>query len=142
MTQQSLSPQDIATFSSRRNLARRQFTSGLSELGYRRDQLGIDRTLAERSFTRQINRSRERLPGSFVGRGLLNSGLFRNSLKRFYIDANDAYTRLQLGFQRKFDQLDFAQGGLEDRLAMALAQINSDEQARRTALASVIQEVL
>ena len=150
-TDVSLPTADILEFQRRGDAARRAF-------GHRSNKLRLDRVRAGTDFGRDLTTGeslgggafgrtrdafrdlREQLPGSFVGRGLFHSGIFKNAVNKHFTQKQSALDDLEIRFSRAQQDFDLSEEGLGQALEDALAGIEGDKQLRRSVYAQLISE--
>lgn len=147
--QNSLPTEDILEFDRRRAAARAGFARGTANLGLARSRAETDFGRAQdgtsiggglfgrtRDFFKQ---QRQDLSGAFVGRGVVNSGIFKNALNRHFTERTNALDDLEIQFSRTFQDFDFTEENLAQSLEDALANIEGDQQLRRSVFAQMIR---
>lgn len=120
----------------------RQQQQALAQLQFDQEQFQIQRAFQRPQLERQFFQGRQNLPGSFVGRGLLNSGLYKQALERFAeseafgLGGFDISTAQGLG--------GFAQRaqGIEAGIADIQTAAAQQRQVQRSQVASQIREIL
>lgn len=90
-------------------------------------------------LVRQFADMRERLPGSFAGRGMLNSGMYQHALTQFgdrraqsFADLGQQQTDGLAGLQLARDQMEWTRGA-------TLGDLEEQQAARRRAIAASLQ---
>jgi hypothetical protein len=129
-------------FERRRSALDTAFSEAMARLGAQEEQLNLDEQIGATQLQRQQSRARQRLPGAFAGRGLLNSGVFRGgttgALGQFAQSSTDQFVNFRRGFLRRRTDLTNRLRDLDANRAIQFADIALDEQTRRSAIASVV----
>lgn len=137
----TLSTGEIEAFDRRRDAIDFQYQTGLVNNTNQQSILDFDEGIAGDRLTSQLRNARQRLPGGYVGRGLFNSGFYQRGLKDFNIGALDSQADLARNFAARRSDLFASLQGLDASRAIQLAQVDLDEQTRRSAVASLLGSV-
>jgi hypothetical protein len=159
--QYSLSPEEVKYFHDQGNRARRDASSASAGLFLNRARMETDygRTFGglkkpDGTFTTSMSLgggafgklgdafkdARDRLSQPLAKRGVLNSGIMTDTVNRHFKAKNTAFEDLELKFGRTRQDLDLSREGIGQRLADALADIESDKGLRRSVMAAMIGE--
>lgn len=117
------------------------FQTGLARNTSARGQLDLDQGSALRRLATDFRRSRQQLPGSFVARGLLNSGFYKQALGDFGVAQADAISALENDFGRRRTDLFGQLSALDANRLIQLADVELNQATRRSAIASVLRGV-
>lgn len=136
-----MSPWEIAAYDSRESQVRTQYKNSLAGTQYQRADYGIDFQRNKDRLGAQFAQSRARLPGGFVSRGLLDSGLYKQGLVDYANQRQQRFGDLQYDYGKNLGRL-----GLQDTQAgnsynTGLSSIESERLARRSELASQIRGI-
>lgn len=134
-------PEDVNLFNTRKSNLRAEYGRQSARNVFDQGQARLDFGLAQRNLTNDWDAFRNKLPGQFAGRGLMNSGVYTNALQEY------AQNR-QLGFEGLGRQFDKQMGGyaqqaldLESRLQQGLNMVEAERQARRAELAAQLRSI-
>lgn len=135
-----LGPEDIQYFTSARNRVQQSRdlalgTQGMTgQIQFERTQLGLDKAQAVADLARQWDQLRNRLPGSFARRGLLNSGIAARGLKDYGVDRTLAESRLGRAYDARAGALDLEQSQVQSVYDQAISDLKAQEEARRASI--------
>src|SRR4051812_47009489 len=99
-------PTDLLLWAQTKRQATSQYGQGQANLAYQRtlaDQSNQNQTYDQ---NRQWDQYRDRLPGGFAGRGLLNSGIYHGALQNYGVDRTTAMGRQAQAYQNALGQFD------------------------------------
>ena len=138
-----MSPWEIAAYANREDQLRTNYQNSLATSAYGRARAGLQHSMAYDSMTRDFNRQRERVPMSFVGRGVLHSGMYKRALSDYADSRLRGLTNLDLGYQDQmggFDLQDLNSANTYNNTG--LTNISAERAARRAQLAAQLREVM
>ncbi len=136
-----LDPAEQQGFDSQRSKINLDFGHANAMNAFQRGNVLANRASDFGNLKRQFFNMRNSLPGQYVGRGLMNSGIYKQGLQDFNQNRVQQFGDLARKYQQMVGQLDLQrQQGLESQYA-GLADINAQEAARRAQLASQIRGV-
>jgi len=119
-----------------------QYSLGSNTLTSALEQLRLDEREGATRMRRSQMQGRNRLPGAFAGRGLLNSGIYRGgttgALGQYAQSSTDAWSDFRKGFQRSRTDLNTRLQQLDINRTIGLADVALDAQTRRSAIASLV----
>jgi len=133
--------QEQVAFDRQRDAIDYSFQTGLARNAASTSQLDLDQGLATRRLSRDFTRARNNLPGSYAGRGLLNSGFYKRGLQDFGVAQVDAISALQNDFGSRRNDLFGQLTALDANRLVQLADVDLNQATRRSAIASVLQGV-
>lgn len=136
-----LNPLDLVQYDTRGNQLRNQYGQGQAQNTYKRSQLDISHQRAVDQLGQQFYDFRQKIPGSFIGRGLLNSGLYSHALSEYSRKKLQGQNDLNLDYSGQVGGLDLEKLGLEQNLSGGLAGLEAEKQARRAQLAAQLREM-
>lgn len=139
--QSTLSPTEQESYARRRRQATQQYGRGIAGLEFQRGQIGADYQKQFRNVGQQFDQQRKQIPGSFINRGLANSGLYQNALKQYAQFRGQAVGDLYGQQQQDYAGLDLQRRQLEEVYSQTQADILQQEKARRAELAALIREI-
>ena len=128
-----LNPEDYNDFRSAKWRIDDTWANGMAQNQYQKEIAGnqYNRSLAD--LTRQYAQMRERLPGQYAQRGLLNSGIYQSALARFGTERQAATANLAGAYNDTYRGYVMAGTQLEDQRRRATEEVDSQEAARRAA---------
>lgn len=142
MATPGLSPEDINYFNTTRRRLNLNYQQGSAQNAFQRGNLQQNQTADLDSLTNRYNRMREQLPGGFAQRGLLNSGIYHQGLQNYAQDRQTAFDALNRQYGQALGGLTLAQQQLDQQNNGGLQDIESQEQARRQAIAAALRSAL
>jgi len=110
-----------------------------AQSGFDRQNAQIAQRFDRRNLAMQYKQMRDKIPGSFVGRGLLNSGLYGQALQDYGTQKTQAYGALGRKYQQMFGQNRINTQNAEQDYANQMGDIANSEQTRRQQLAAQIR---
>jgi hypothetical protein len=126
-------PADIANMlNMKRSDARAQYASMMAQLDQEQGRVTQNRDSSVNDFNRQTYDMRQALPGSFVGRGVYNSGIMQNAVAQFGQTRAAGLTDLQSQYQALVDNIASRRSGADQSLQSILSQIDQDELQRKS----------
>jgi len=137
-----MSPEEIAAYESRRAALRGQYAASQAQNTYNQGLARIGYTTGSRDLTRQFDQMRQRLPGGYAKRGLLNSGIYKQGLENYGVERANSFGDLQQRLQSALGQFTIDQQSSSANYGTGLAQIATEEAARRAALAAQLKAVM
>jgi hypothetical protein len=138
----SLDPNQINAYNQQRRTAGQQLLRGKAQSSYQRAMSDLQFGDAVQDFTVDWGRRREELPGSFVQRGALDSGMYHGALKQY---AQDRLRGLQrLNTAHLTGNLGNVMGNreAEDEYASTMYGSYGAQYADRATLAAQLREIL
>lgn len=142
---QAMSGQPQLTMTEQANIAnqRRQandlYGNSLANLEFQRGNALANQSLDTQNLTTQWDRTRERLPGGYAHRGLLNSGIYGQGLQNYATDRLSAFRNLQSKYQQQLGSYDLQKQQAVNQHASTFAGIDTTEQAARADLAAQLR---
>lgn len=132
-------PDELTQYSIMKRNAKTQLGQVQAQNAFQRNADLRNQGLETSALTRRFDTMRERLPGAFAGRGLLNSGIYGHALTTYAQDRQNALTALATKYQQMLGQLDIGNQGANQDYQTALANAADMEQARRATLAAQLK---
>lgn len=130
------------TFAAKRAAYMRQLGMQQSNLQFERGNTQQQEAFQTGQLGQNIGRARQRLPGQYAHRGLLNSGIYGNSLLQHSQDASNQYRDLSLRFGAMYGQNDMGQQKARLDYDFGMADLDRQEADARAALANQVRGVL
>lgn len=138
----TISPEQQRQYQQGRANARTQNLQQQAQTQYQRRLSQQSYVDASQDFATQQNRLRETLPTPYIQRGIFNSGMYRDALKRYAIDRLAGQRNLQRDYQREQAGMTFAARGSSDELAQTLANLYGEQYAAQAQIASALKGIL
>lgn len=138
----TISPQQQQQFQQGRSNARVGNLQNQAQTQYQRGVATQSYADRVQDYTTQQGRVREGLPTSFIQRGVFNSGIYRDALKRYAIDRLAGYRNLQRDYQREQAGLTFQARDSSDELAQTLSNLYGQQYAAQAQIASALKGIL
>lgn len=135
----SISPQQQLAFQQGRSNARQNLLRNRASSTYQRGLAKQNYTDQTADFNIQQNRTREQLPGSFIQRGVFNSGIYRRALRDYAVDRLMGQRNLQRGYQNRMGELALQERGYEDEYSQTLSNLYLSQQAAQAQMASALR---
>lgn len=136
-----LGPEDIAYFDSLMSRANQVYDQEAGNNLYQQGILQSEKGITEQDLGRRFDQMRERLPGQYQNRGLMNSGVYQQGLSDYATERTNQFADLNRRFQGQMGGLQRAYQQLGATHGMTTADINSKRIARKNAIASTIRAV-
>lgn len=136
-----LDPAQVNYLATARRRIRDQYGIGRTQNAYQQRTLRSQYSRGKADLARQFYQGRQQLPSPYAQAGLLNSGLYQLGLSRFGEERRAAYGNLGGEFNDELRGLRLAARQLLQVRRQGLRDIDSEEAARRAALASSLRTV-
>lgn len=137
-----LSPWEIAAYQTRQDQASTAYQNALAQNTYQRSMLGIANQRNRDRLGQQWEGYRNHLPGSFAGRGLLNSGIYKQALTDYANNRQRSFDDLDFSYTTQLGQFDLDKTGVTNTYNTSIAGIEAERAARRAQLASEIRGIM
>jgi len=136
---QYLSPEDVNYFGTTRRRVNDTFNLGSAQNLYQRQtaQSAFGRT--KNNLFTSFARMRDKLPGQYASRGLLNSGLYQKGIADFGQRKNQQIGEVTAQFGEQMAGLDLAERQLGQVRTSASMDVDEQEQSRIAAAASLLR---
>lgn len=138
-TAPDLDPEEVNYFQTRRRNARTAYSRGLARNVFDRGQLDLTQSRGREDMIRAFDQARERLPGGFAGRGLLNSGIYQAKLGEYGADRIRTSSRFEQDALGQRNQLQLGADDLDAIYNSANEDIGLQEAARRQNIAAQLR---
>lgn len=138
----TVTPAEEQSLFQQRASNRTNYLRGLAQNNYQYGQAKLDRAKQLQKFGISWGRTREQLPGSFQGRGLMNSGIYQDALQNYGMDRQFAADDLTSAYQRQLAGLNMNLGDLAMTHSGTNLGIDLDEQTRRSVIAAALKSVM
>lgn len=130
-----LSPEEVNYFDTAKRRATQGYGHGIAQDQFSQGNELQQHNLALQSLTRRYNEIRNRLPGSFIKRGVGQSGIAQGGYKDFNADRQQAFFQQNLAQQQNVGQHKITQ----DQLASVWSDTMGDIEKQRNARLATIQ---
>lgn len=135
------SPEELDQFAGQRNHINLNYGQANATNLFQRGNTLANKQADYGNLKRQFVQQRAQIPGQFIGRGLLNSGLYQRGLKDYAANRTEAFGDLGRKYQQMLGTLDLQrQQGAASQFA-DLADVNAQERQRRAELAAQIRSL-
>ena len=114
----------------------------MAQLQFEREQNQLLRGFQRPQVERQFFQGRQNLPGQFVGRGTLHSGLYSSALQQFAEDEAFGLGAFDIQSAQQEGQFAFQQQGIESNIGSIQAEAARQRQQARSQVAQRIQEII
>lgn len=131
-----LNPDEVLAYGNRRRQATSNWASQTNALNYRANIADQNYGQQVGAQTRNWQRSRERLPGSFANRGLQTSGLYGRALSDFNTQRDESFGQLARDYYNQRAQFGMERSGLDQQYWNEMANIDDQERLRRAQIAA------
>lgn len=136
-----LNPDEVLSYGNRRRAA-------LSSWGNQTAQIDLASKNADQGYsqrvagaTRSWNQGRSRLPGSFIRRNLMNSGLYGRGLQDFNTARNESFGQLAQDFYNQKAQYGMQRNAIDQQYYSQMMDIDEQERFRRAQKAAELQGI-
>jgi len=128
-------------FQRNRNAVDYQYSVGAVRNASSRQQLTLDYQLQNDVLSNNMQQGFQQLPGQYVRRGLLDSGIRNQGYQDFGRQQLDTFAQLDRNYARKGADLAVSMSGLDANRAIQQAGIELNQDQRRSALAAILQGI-
>lgn len=139
MTYSDISPAESTAYENRRRRARDTYEGGLAALESQRGDVMAKQGLDTAQFTRNWDQSRNRLPGGYARRGLLNSGIYKRGLEQYAQARQQASSQLGLRYQAMLNQMNQQQMAAGLQFNNTMGDLYDQEAMRRAEIAAALK---
>lgn len=108
---------------------------------FARGNINQRQALDTSALTRRFDQMRERVPGQFARRGLLNSGLYKRGLERYGLERQAATANLAGRYQEMLGNSQLQQQLGEVQYMNSIGDINDAERVRRAQIAAALRGI-
>lgn len=136
-----LNPDEVLAYGNRRRAA-------LSSWGNQTAQIDLASKNADQGYgqrvasaTRSWDQNRSRLPGSFIRRNLMNSGLYGRGLREFNTAKDESFGQLAQDFYNQKAQYGLQRGAIDQQYYSQMMDIGEQERLRRAQIAGQLQGI-
>lgn len=136
-----LSPWEIANYQSRNDQYTTNYQNQLAQSAYQRARLGLQNDRGRNDLAYQFDQQRAQLPGSFVGRGILHSGIYGNAMDQYATGRFKAFDNLNFNYTDQLGQMDLQDQQAATTYNTGLASTASEMAARRAELATQLRSL-
>lgn len=136
-----LGPEDIAYFDSLMSRANQTYGQETANNLYQQGMVESEKGITERDLTTRFDQMRERLPGQYQNRNLMNSGVYSAGLGDYATQRTNSFADLNRRFQNQMGGLQNAYQQLGQIHGTTMSDIEARKTARRNTIASTIRAV-
>lgn len=137
-----LEPSESFAYENRRRRARDTYQVGVAGLESQRSNTLQNEGLATSDLSRKYTQMRERLPGSFVRRGVMDSGIYKRGLERYAQARQGDQANLSARYQQMLSDLALQGQAQGVNYSNTLGAVDDEEAARRAQLAAALKGLL
>jgi len=136
---QQVSPDQVLGFGQSRRRNRTTFGIQSGNANFARSNAYSDQGLETGALTQQYGQQRRQLPEQFAGRGLLNSGIYKQGLQDFNQQRVTAFQGLSQKYNQQIGKINVDQYGQAQQFNDANADIDEQEKVARAQLAVALR---
>lgn len=136
-----LGPEDIAYFDSLMSRANQVHGQESANNLYQQGILESEKGIQERDLNTRFDQMRERLPGQYQNRNLMNSGVYSAGLGDYATQRTNTFSDLNRRFQSQMGGLQNAYQQLSQTHGSTISDIEARRTARRNTIASTLRAV-
>jgi hypothetical protein len=125
-----LTPEEVGYYAARRRTIDSDASRSLSRNTFAKSQARADKTLGDATLKYQWDRTRDRLPGQYVNRGLARSGVYGQGIQDFNTQRGQAEQGLLRQFDREYGGLNLDWQDIEGQKKSATEMLLAEQQAR------------
>jgi hypothetical protein len=139
MTRNSLDPFDVAQYAVQRRQAARSYGTQSAALALQQRQGTSDYAQGLSQYGLQFLRQRNAMPGRWLGRGMLNSGFFKDAYSGMLTDQNNKTNELKRKYLQQQEGYTLQQQLLQAQLSGSLSDIAQLKSAQRSSKAAALR---
>lgn len=132
-------PAEQASWQNQRLAARNSLQSQLAGFDFQRGAYQQQQGLDTNSLTTQFDQMRQKLPGGFAAKGLLNSGIYADKLQQYGTQKDQAFSNLAAKYQQMLGGLGQQQDAANMNYANTITNTNDQEAIRRSQIAASLK---
>jgi hypothetical protein len=136
-----IDPVEQESWDNRRRRATDSYQHERSQFAFQRGNVQQNQGLDTNKLARQFDQMRERLPGGYARRGLLNSGIYKRGLTNYGLERQSAFGDLASKYQQMLGQLSMDEFGSGITYGNTIGDINDAERVRRAQIAAALQGI-
>jgi hypothetical protein len=141
VTDYAPSPQETAQWGVRRRNAVQGYARQNAQNNFDRGNFNANRAGDTANLTQQYQQMRNRLPGTFAGRGLLGSGISAQGFQDYGTQRTNAFGDLGRKYQQMLGQTDLNAQNYAEDYTNQMSDVAQEEANRRAELAAQIRSV-
>lgn len=134
-----LKPMENQWFTAQQRRAQQAFNLGTQQNDYERRLANTQAQWGQDDLRRTYARQREQFGNSFNRRGMMNSGVYQQSLSRFIDDYNTSQSRLSTGNLFRNEGFDLAGNQLAQVRDSTLSELRDQREAYQRQLAEMLR---
>lgn len=136
-----IDPVEMEAWDNRRRRAADTYGVQKAQFAFNRANVQQNQGLDTNKLARQFDQMRERLPGGYAARGLLNSGIYKRGLTNYGLDRQSAFGDLAAKYQQMLGQTSLDEYGAGITYGNTIGDINDQERIRRAQIAAALQGI-
>lgn len=136
-----LGPEDIAYFDSLMSRANQVYGQESANNLYQQGMIESEKGITERDLATRFDQMREKLPGQYQNRNLMNSGIYSAGLGDYATQRTNTFADLNRRFQNQMGGLQNAYQQLGQTHGATMSDIEARKTARRNTIASTLRAV-
>jgi hypothetical protein len=131
-----LNPDEVQAFGARRRAAYQNYGTQQASLGLYQQKADTDYGSNFGDLTRQWDRMRTRMPGTYMNRGLSRSGIYGQGLNDYHQGRTSSFGRLANDYYHQKAQYGMQSMSQGQQLYNTMADIDEQERLRRAQIAA------
>lgn len=139
MAEGLLDPEELSYFRTARRRVQDTYGLGAAQNTFEKGRAGATFARNVGDLTKQFDAMRSKVPWSFAGRGLLNSGLHQKAVADFDVNRTSSFGNLRAQYDDQLGGLDLAAQQLAAVRAGALSDVDDQERSRVAAIAAMLR---
>lgn len=136
-----LNPDEVQSFGARRRAAYQNYGAQQASLGLYQQKADTDYASNFQNLSQQWKQVRNRIPGSYMRRGLATSGIYGRGLNDYQQSRNSAFGQLARDYYNQKAQYGMQGVNLGQQLYGTMADIDEQERMRRAQIAAQLTGV-
>ena len=140
-TNPELDPTEVAYYDSLASRLNSTFDQSMAANQLQQTQLSTENDIRMEDLTRRFEQVRDKLPGGFAKRGILNSGIYNNALTEYGTDRSNAFSDMSRQFNNQMAGLQQQAAQLGQTKQTGLGDVEVQRAARRNAKAAILRAV-
>lgn len=140
-TNPELDPTELAYYDSLASRLNSTYDQAAANNQLQQTQLSTENDVRLEDLTRRFEQMRDKLPGGFAKRGVLNSGIYNNALTEYGTDRSNAFSDMSRQFNNQMAGLQQQAAQLGQTKQTGLADVELQRAAKRNAKAAILRAV-
>lgn len=135
-------PQDAAMFDALQSRLNNQYAEGMNDLDYQQGVFQQNAGMQREDLNRRFTQMRDKLPGQYQGRGLLNSGIYQQGLQDYGQQASYGLTDFENRVQQQLGGFNRQRQKLGSAFSTGTAETEAQRAARRSQVAATVRAII